>query len=66
MRGTMLILRRNPGEPPVIGGDVRLAALKVWGNQVRIGVDRLRGMAVHREKVWERIQDDAAPEPVNE
>ena len=62
----MLILRRKPGAPRVIGGDVRLTALRVRGNQVRIGVDGPRDMAVHREEVLERIQDDAAPELVNE
>ena len=62
----MLIVTRKSGEPGVIGGGVRLAALGVRGNQVRIGVDRPRDMAVHREEVLERIQDDAAPELVNE
>ena len=62
----MLIVTRKFGELCVIGGSVRLARLRVRGNQVRIGVDRLRDMAVHREEVLERIQDDAAPELVNE
>ncbi len=60
------MVTRKLGELRVIGGSVRLAALRVRGNQVRIGVDRLRDMAVHREEVLERIQDDTAPEPVNE
>ena len=60
----MLILRRKCGDPRVIGGSVRLARLKVRGNQVRIGVHRPRDLGVHRAKVLERIQGDAAPEPV--
>ena len=60
------MVTRKLGELRVIGGSVRLVALGVRGNQVRIGVDRPRDMAVHREEVLERIQDDAAPEPVNE
>ena len=60
------MVTRKLGELRVIGGSVRLARLRVRGNQVRIGVDRLRDMAVHREEVLERIQDDAAPELVNE
>jgi len=58
------MVTRKLGELRVIGGSVRLARLKVRGNQVRIGVDRPRDMAVHRAKVLERIQGDAAPEPV--
>ena len=60
------MVTRKLGDPRVIGGSVRLARLRVRGNRVRIGVDRLRDMAVHREEVLERIQDDAAPELVNE
>ena len=40
-------------------------ALESPGNQVPIGVDRPRDMAVHRAEVVERIQGDAAPEPVH-
>ena len=60
------MVRRKLGDPRVIGGSVQLVALGVRGNQVRIGVDRPRDMAVRREEVLERIQDDAAPELVNE
>ena len=60
------MVTRKLGELRVIGGSVRLVALGVRGNQVPIGVERLRDIAVHREEVLERIQDDAAPEPVNE
>ena len=60
------MVTRKLGDPRVIGGSVRLVALGVRGNQVRIGVDRPRDMAVHRAEVVERIQGDAAPEPVNE
>ena len=60
------MVTRKLGELRVIGGSVRLARVRVRGNQVRIGVDRPRDIAVHREEVLERIQDDAAPEPVNE
>ena len=60
------MVTRKLGELRVIGGSVRLVALGVRGNQVPIGVERLRDMVVHREEVLERIQDDAAPELVNE
>ena len=60
------MVTRKLGDPRVIGGSVRLARLRVRGNQVRIGVDRPRDMAVNREKVLDRVQDDATPEPVNE
>lgn len=57
----MLILTRRVGEMIWIGDDVKVAVLGVKGNQVRIGVEAPKDVAVHREEVAERIrrQDEA-------
>jgi len=61
----MLILTRRVGETVMIGNDVTVTVLGVKGNQVRIGVNAPRDVAVHREEIFERIkreeQDDVAP-----
>ena len=44
----MLILTRRIGESLVIGNDVTMTVLGVKGNQVRIGVDAPKEVAVHR------------------
>lgn len=56
----MLILTRRVGETVVIGDDVTVTVLGVKGNQVRLGVNAPREVAVHREEIFERIQREQA------
>jgi carbon storage regulator len=53
----MLILTRRVGESLMIGDEVFLTVLGVKGNQVRIGIDAPREVAVHREEVFNRIYE---------
>jgi carbon storage regulator len=55
----MLILTRRVGETVMIGNDVTVTVLGVKGNQVRIGVNAPRDVAVHREEIFERIKREA-------
>ena len=52
----MLILTRRVGETVMIGNDVTVTILGVKGNQVRVGVNAPRDVAVHREEIYERIK----------
>jgi len=52
----MLILTRRVGETLVIGDNVTVTVLGVKGNQVRIGVNAPKDVAVHREEIYERIK----------
>jgi carbon storage regulator len=52
----MLILTRRVGETVMIGNDVTVTILGVKGNQVRVGVNAPRDVAVHREEIFERIK----------
>ena len=63
----MLILTRRVGETVMSGNDVTVTVLGVKGNQVRVGVNAPRDVAVHREEIFERIkreeQDDGSSRP---
>ncbi|MGI6408993.1 MAG: carbon storage regulator CsrA [Gammaproteobacteria bacterium] len=54
----MLILTRRVGETLMVGDDVTVTVLGVKGNQVRIGVDAPKDVAVHREEIYQRIQNE--------
>lgn len=67
----MLILTRRVGEALVVGEGATQATVRVLGirgNQARIGIETAKNISVHREEIYQRIQQEKAdgisrPEP---
>ena len=51
----MLILTRRVGETLMIGDVVTVTVLGVKGNQVRVGINAPKDVAVHREEIFQKI-----------
>ncbi len=62
----MLILTRRVGESLMIGDDVTITVLGVKGNQVRVGVNAPKDVAVHREEILNRIEEAASQKAVED
>ncbi|MCC2641804.1 MAG: csrA [Nitrospira sp.] len=54
----MLVLSRRRGEGVTIGADVRIVVLGIKGGQVRLGIEAPPNVAVHRDEVHARIQEE--------
>ena len=62
----MLILTRKIGEAIVIGeGDAqaKITVFGIKGSQIRLGIEALKSVPVHREEVYDRIEEDKTSKP---
>ena len=54
----MLILTRRVVESLMIGDNVDITVLGIRGNKVRIGINEPKDVSVHREEIYDLIQDE--------
>ena len=62
----MLILTRRVGETLIINDNIKLTVLGVRGHQVRIGVDAPKDVSVHREEIYEKIQQESPDKSIHQ
>jgi carbon storage regulator len=56
----MLCLSRRRGETIQIGNDISITVLEVLENEVRVAISAPKSVAVHREEVYQKIQNKKA------
>ncbi len=54
----MLVLTRKIDQSIIIGDDIRIVIVDVRGDQVKLGIDAPKSVAVHRQEVYEDIQEE--------
>ncbi len=54
----MLVLTRKPGESIRIGDDISIVVIEIQRGQVKIAIDAPRDIPVHREEIYELVQDE--------
>lgn len=56
----MLILSRKTGEKIIINGNIEITITEVRGGEVRLGVNAPKNVAIYREEVYHKIQEENA------
>lgn len=54
----MLVLTRKSGEGVLLGDNIKIVVVEVKGNQVRLGIEAPPELAVYREEVYRKIQEE--------
>ena len=54
----MLVLTRKIGEKVMIGDDVSVTILGLFGNHVRLGINAPKSVDIHREEIYVKIQNE--------
>lgn len=53
----MLVLTRKLGESIAIDDHIKIRVVQIKGKQVRLGIEAPRDTKIHREEVYDSIQD---------
>jgi len=62
MGGNMLVLSRRVDESLLIDKDIKITVLDIKGGQVRLGITAPESIKIHREEVFNRIQEESSEE----
>ncbi len=62
----MLVLSRKKDEKIIIGDNIAIMIVDIQGDKVRLGIEAPREVSVHREEVYQAIQNkQTEPAAVN-
>jgi carbon storage regulator len=58
----MLVLSRKKNETIVINDSITVTVIEIRGDKVRLGIEAPKDVTVHRQEVYEAIQNQARSE----
>lgn len=61
----MLVLSRKKNESIIINDNITITVVEIRGDKVRLGIDAPKDVTVHRQEVYEAIQNQARRENAN-
>lgn len=56
----MLVLSRKKDEKIIIGDDIEIMVIEIRGDKVRLGIKAPKDVTVHRQEVYNLIQQELA------
>jgi carbon storage regulator len=62
----MLLLMRRIQEVIVIGDDIKVQILGIKGSQIRVGITAPKSISIHREEIYNKIQEEKKSAPTGE
>lgn len=54
----MLVLSRKKGQSIMIGNDIEISVVEIQGDQIRLGINAPKNVAIHRKEVFLEIQEE--------
>lgn len=54
----MLVLSRKKGQSIMVGNDIEISVIDIQGDQIRLGIDAPKHVAIHRKEVFLEIQEE--------
>lgn len=57
----MLVLTRKKNESIVIGDNITIVVVEIWGDKVRLGIEAPKEVPVHRREVFDAIRRESSP-----
>ena len=58
----MLVLSRKQDEKIIIGDSITLMVVSIQGDKVRLGIEAPKEVSIHREEVYQAIQNEQDPQ----
>ncbi len=54
----MLALTRKVGESIIIDDNIEITVISVHGDQIKLGIEAPRNIAIHRKEIYLQIQEE--------